>query len=206
MTKLSQSYLELRRALSLGSKSSSLVVLISREPLAFKVTFISTVTRFKVTDIYHGRDRSPWDRRSRDNLSHQLSFRSTVDYVQQQIVEIREAPYHTIIAIRYCRLRKLLARVLDLATKRTRTVAAKDIWWLDGLLRMAISTIFSAFSLGWRLHHKSRREVVSFLESVDLGNRIMNDSYSSACVTLISLVEEHPSRWRTNALIEYFLH
>jgi hypothetical protein len=59
MTKLSQSYLELRRALSLGSKSSSLVVLISREPLAFKVTFISTVTRFKVTDIYHGRDRSP---------------------------------------------------------------------------------------------------------------------------------------------------
>ena len=34
----------IERALSLSSKSSSLVVLISREPPVFKATFISTVT------------------------------------------------------------------------------------------------------------------------------------------------------------------
>lgn len=49
-----RSYLELRRVLSLGFKSSSLMFVISRERPAFEATFISTMTRSKATDIYHG--------------------------------------------------------------------------------------------------------------------------------------------------------
>jgi hypothetical protein len=49
-----RSCLELRRVLSLGSRSSSLMFVVSGEPPAFEAIFIFTMTRFKATDIYHG--------------------------------------------------------------------------------------------------------------------------------------------------------